>query len=158
MSEQPNPIAINSVIWEKCVEKKWEIKIRGRVVASWTLNGCVRLIEDGGTIYVELQIEGERARFALTDTCFPLRYTIFTLEGCFSNIVFENNRPKSFDIVINACIDVSIDLGFPIGRVGIKECVELYKQKISLFLGQTVDTLSYADEIIGTVAYFEGNP
>ncbi|REJ58384.1 MAG: hypothetical protein DWQ51_01690 [Microcystis wesenbergii TW10] len=158
MSETPKPIAINSVIWEKCVEKKWEIKIRGRVVASWTLNGCVRLIEDGGTIYVELQIEGERARFALTNTCFPLRYTIFTLEGCFSNIVFENNRPKSFDVVINACIDVGIDLGFPIGRVGIKECVELYRQKISLFFGQTVDTLSYVDEIIGTVAYFEGNP
>jgi hypothetical protein len=96
MSETPKPIAINSVIWEKCVEKKWEIKIRGRVVASRTLNGCVRLIEDGGTIYVELQIEGERARFALTDTCFPLRYTIFTLEGCFSNIVFEGTSKKRF--------------------------------------------------------------
>jgi hypothetical protein len=55
MSERPKPIATTSVIWEKCVEKKWEIKIGRRVVASWTLNGCVRLIEDGGTIYVELQ-------------------------------------------------------------------------------------------------------
>jgi len=158
MPEQPKPIAITSVIWEKCVEKKWAIKIRGKEVASWTFNGCVRLTEDGGTIYVGLQIEGERVRFALTDTCFPLRYTIFTLEGCFSNIVFENNRPKSFDVVINACIDVSVKLPFPIGRVGIKECVELYKQKVSLFFGEEVNFLTYPDEVIGTVAYFEGNP
>jgi hypothetical protein len=152
MSEEVNLISVASVIWEKCVEKKWELKIYGTVIASWTLKGCVRLLEEGGTIYVELQIESERARFALTNACFPFRYTIFTLEGCFSNIVFQGNRPTSFDIVINGCIDVSYR-GY-----GIKECVELYRQKISLFALTDADANLTTDETDAKFAYFEGNP
>lgn len=156
LQDLPTPLSLSRVIWKKEVEKKWSIKIRGKEVASWTLNGSVALVEENGTFYVELEIEGERARFALADACFPFQYLVFKLEACFANLVFDGNTPKSFDIVINACIDASVKLPV-IGRVGIKECVNLFKERITFFMASGDSTLGGSSDILSAPdAYYEG--
>jgi hypothetical protein len=143
MSDGPKPISTLTVWWQKCVEKTWEIKnpITGRVIKSWTLKGCIRIFDQDGTLYIELQIDDLKQKFALTDTCYKLRKYVFVLEACISDLELDGIKPKSFKIVINGCIDASYK------GIGIKECLKLYETRVSLF---RIEGANLIDELEGS--------
>jgi hypothetical protein len=145
------------VYWEECVSKTWKINNPFGSDPSWTLNGCVRVVEDDGKILVELDISGYEVAYKLTDACFPVQYYIFSLEACFSNLVIEDDVPVSFDIIIKGCIGVSGSIG--IFDYSLQECVNLYRHTVQLFAArlasQDVNPPSTANEPLLPLPYIE---
>lgn len=123
------PPMINRLIWEKCVSKRWCVKIKfPKFERCWQLDGCVRVVEEGGTFFLELQLEGIRKRFDIANACVSLPAPPFELKVCVADIEVSDGRPVSFSIVVQGCIGVDLPRPLP----DLRECVTLYAAKISL--------------------------
>src|SRR5438876_7395103 len=116
-----------SVIWEACAGKKWCVHIPFDGEKCLEAQACVRVLEEGGNFYFEVQIGGEHARIPLGNSCAEARYYVFAAKACIANLNITAHS-INFDIVLRLCIDANI------GPIHIGECVDVYQQHIAFGL------------------------
>ena len=114
-----------SVIWEACAGKKWCVHIPFDGEKCLDAQACVRVLEEGGNFYFEVQIGGEHARIPLGNSCAEARYYVFAAKACIANLNITAHS-INFDIVLRLCIDANI------GPIHIGECVDVYQQHIAI--------------------------
>lgn len=108
-------ISILSVIWEECIDKKICIKLPIIGKKCVRIQACVRVVQENGTIYIEVEAFGKRWRYALTDACHTLlEWGIGRLRLCVKTI------SGGVRIVLEGCIAVG----------GIKKCWTLVAKEI----------------------------
>lgn len=110
-----NTVQFLSVIWEECIDE--EICIPNPFGDDWCadVKACLRLIDDGGTVYVEVEAFGGRWRYALTSACHTVYSVgILSLKLCIETI---NGGVR---LVLQGCLEVS----------GIGKCWDLIAQDI----------------------------
>lgn len=108
-------ISVLSVIWEECVDKKLCIKLPIIGKKCVRIQACVRVVQESGTIYVEVEAFGKRWRYALTNACHTiLEWGIGRLRLCVKTI------SGGVRIVLEGCIAVD----------GIKKCWTLIGKEI----------------------------
>ena len=108
-------VSILSVIWEECIDKKICIKLPIIGKKCVRIRACVRIIQESGTIYVEVEAFGKRWRYALTNACHTvIEWGIGRLRLCVGTI------SGGVRIVLQGCIAVD----------GIKKCWTLIAKEI----------------------------
>ncbi|MGA2691451.1 MAG: hypothetical protein ABSF76_03715 [Opitutaceae bacterium] len=115
--------------WEQC----WDPQVCANIpfVGNKCVGAhiCVRIIEDNGTFYLEGEVNGQTARYALADSCIPaFSVGIATLEICVANINIVGGALRGLDLVVKAC------LGADIGPIHVGQCWDLYDQHIPFTL------------------------
>ena len=113
------------VIWEACAGKKWCVHIPFDGDKCLEARACIRVIEEGGNYFLEVEVAGNRARMALGNSCVEARYYVFAAKVCVANFAPSAHR-LDFDVVLRLCIDANI------GPIHIGECVDIYSQHVSI--------------------------
>lgn len=116
-----------TVIWETGFKERACVKIPfdGRKCAE--VSGSVRILLDGDSFYIELQMFGQRARYGLANTCFPFSIGIGSIQACVANLDISGGRLRSLEIRIKICIGTRI-VGIP-----IEKCWNVFSQRIVFF-------------------------
>ena len=122
------------VIWEACAGKKWCVHIPFDGDKCLEARACIRVIEEGGNFFLEIEIAGNRQRIPLGNSCVEARYYVFAAKVCVANFS-ASAHSLSFDVVLRLCIDANI------GPIHIGECVDLYSQHVNIGFF-TVDQLA----------------
>jgi hypothetical protein len=111
--------------WEKCWDPQACVHIPFDGDKCIGAHACVRIIEDGGTFFIEAELNGNTVRYALADACIPaLSIGIATLEVCVTNLNVQNNQLKSLRLQVKGCV------GADIGPIHIGQCWDLFGQDI----------------------------
>jgi hypothetical protein len=122
------PKALSRVWWEHCDNKK--------ICAPWPAqdkcleaNVCVRVFEENGKFFLEIEILGNRAKWELANLCVDYSIAIAKASVCITNIKFKSNgQLDSFDILVNFCI------GGNVGPIHLEQCWEILRQRIQFKL------------------------
>jgi hypothetical protein len=114
-----------SVLWERCERKEWCVKIPfdGRKCIS--ASGCVRLIEENGSYYLEVEVGDVRQRMNLGNSCVEARWYVFAAKVCLGNVQ-QAGSTISFDVILRLCVDANL------GPIHIGECVDLFRQHVDI--------------------------
>jgi hypothetical protein len=125
---QLQPVSINRIIWERCFDAEECVKIPFDGRKCLGIHACVRIIEEGGVFFAELQVFGSRIRYALANVCYPVYSVgVASLEVCTTNINAPNGNLESLDITVKGCV------GGNVGPVNIQKCWSLLNQTIHFF-------------------------
>jgi len=152
-------VAISSrgVIWERC----WDPGFCVHIPWPWnkdvcvSAHVCVRIAEDQGRYYAEIQLNGVSQQFDLIDTCYPaLTIGLASLEVCTQDPQFDQGKLKSVRIVVKACV------GIDFGPVHARRCFDLLNEVITFFYlkGSDLQALGLIDRASDEqiVVYVEG--
>lgn len=123
-----------SVIWEACAGKEWCVQIPFDGKKCLSARACIRIIEETGNFFLEIELAGNRQRIPIGNSCVDARYYVFVARVCMAN-VRATPHSLDFDVVLRLCIDASI------GPIHIGECVDVYSQHVSIGFF-TVDELA----------------
>lgn len=124
-TEKAGPVRVSRVIWEQCFREEVCVKIPFDGKKCAALEACVRIIEEGGSYFVELQLFGHRIRHGIADVCYPVfTVAIGRLKVCTSKLVFEGGKLKSVTLTAQGCI------GTRIGPIPLEKCWHLYSGTI----------------------------
>jgi hypothetical protein len=116
------------VIWEKCFREEVCVQIPFDGKRCVAIEACVRLIEEGGSYYVELQLFGHRVRHGIANVCYPVvEIAIGRLKVCTSDLVIDNGQLKSVKLTVQGCV------GADIGPIHVEKCWDLYSGTIIFF-------------------------
>jgi hypothetical protein len=112
---------LHQIIWQQC----WDPKacVHNPFGNDWCLgfHACVRVVDDGGTYFLELEVNGNVARVQLANACYPVySIGIATLEVCVDGLQVVGNQLKSIHLIVKACV------GGDVGPVHIGQCWTLY--------------------------------
>jgi hypothetical protein len=111
-------VSIQSVIWQECIDREICINVPLIGKKCVRIAGCVRLINENGTIFLEIEAFGQRWRYALTNACHDVfSWGIAKLRVCIQTI------GGGVRIVLEGCIGVD----------GINKCWTLLAQDIKFF-------------------------
>jgi hypothetical protein len=112
-------------IWEQCWDPKACVHIPFNGDKCIGFHACVRIVEDGGTLYLEAEVNGQTFRYALANACIPaLSIGIATLEVCVTDLEVSGGSLKSLTLSVKGCV------GGDIAGIHIGHCWDLYNQKI----------------------------
>lgn len=114
-----------SVIWEACAGKEWCVQIPFDGKKCFSAHACIRIIEEAGNFFLEIELAGNRQRIPIGNSCVDARYYVFVARVCMAN-VRATPHSLDFDVVLRLCIDASI------GPIHIGECVDVYSQHVSI--------------------------
>jgi hypothetical protein len=116
-----------SVLWERCERKEWCVNIPFDGKKCVSASGCVRLIEESGNYYLEIEIGDVRQRMNLGNSCIEARWYVFAAKVCLGNVQ-QAGSTISFDVILRLCVDVNL------GPIHIGECVDLFRQHVEIHL------------------------
>lgn len=133
-------VALSGVIWEKC------LKLEKCVHIGWPINrdicvsvsACVRLIDRGGTILLQVEAAGKQFEFPLTDAC----KTIFTVGVGHIDICLAVQGPQKIRVQAKACI----------GFGPINQCWDIWGTDIQWLTAKEFDALDLAGLGLAAVA------
>lgn len=124
-TRQMKLVSTSHTYWEKC----WDPQICAHIPFDHDkclrAHICVRIIEDSGSFYLEVEIEGHRARYGLTNACIPtFAVGIAHLDVCAANVQVNNGVLQSLELIVKACI------GGDIGPIHLEKCWDLFNETI----------------------------
>ena len=105
---------------------------------------CIRVIEEVGNFFIEIEIAGNRQRIPLGNSCVEARYYVFAAKVCVANFA-ATAHSLNFDVVLRLCIDANL------GPIHIGECIDVYSQHVSIgfFTVDELTRLGFAHPIVG---------
>lgn len=112
-----------ATLWEQCYDHQWCAHIPLDGNRCFGIHACVRVVEEGSSFFLELQLNGVTKRVNLINTCVDLPVSVFKLRVCMANANISAHS-ISFDLAVDACIDVSV------GPIKINECATLARQHV----------------------------
>jgi len=126
-----------SIIWQACAEREWCVQIPFDGKKCIGARACIRVLEENGDYFLEIEIAGARERMPLGNSCLEARYYVFAAKVCVANMQ-ATPHSLDFDVVLRLCIDANI------GPIHIGECVDIYRQHVRIGFF-TVDELAKLD-------------
>lgn len=105
-----------AVVWEQCFKEEICVNIPFDGKKCLTAQACIRILENGGEYFVELQVFGNKVRYKLASTCFPV-YTI----GIASLQVCASVQASEICLVVKLCIGGKID------GINLEKCWKVYE-------------------------------
>lgn len=108
-------VSTQSIIWEECINHELCVKVFGKKYCV-RIQGCVRVVKDGGAIYIEVEALGRKWRYNLTNAC----HTVFTVGIATFRLCIEATGGNGVRIVVQGCLGVA----------GLKKCWTLLGKDI----------------------------
>ena len=99
----------SQVIWRQGFKQELcaDIPFIGRQCVSASAE--VRVLEEGGTYYLEIEVLGYTERYNLADACFPaVSYGLASVKVCVKNPDISGGVLKSFSITAELCIGAKL--------------------------------------------------
>jgi hypothetical protein len=106
----------DAVIWEQCFKEEICVNIPFDGKKCLTAEACIRILENNGEYFIELQAFGNKVRYKLASTCFPV-YTI----GIASLQVCASVKTNEICLVVKLCIGGKID------GIDLEKCWKVYE-------------------------------
>ena len=98
-----------ATIWEQCYDHQWCVHIPLDGNRCFGIHACVRVVEDSGSFFLELQLNGVVKRINLANVCVDLPVSIFDLKVCIANLFIGGIHTLiQFDISLDGCIKVDV--------------------------------------------------
>lgn len=129
-----------STIYERCWRKEKCIRILGRRACA-SATACIRILDEGGRLKIELQLGNNRIKRDLLDTCYPAYEAgIARLNVCTREIRIVGGRLRSVKLTAELCIGTRL-----LGR-RIEKCWTLINGVVSFGFVPFRDLQSEIDE------------
>lgn len=106
----------DAVIWEQCFKEEICVNIPFDGKKCLKAEACIRILENNGEYFIELQVFGNKVRYKLASTCFPV-YTI----GIASLQVCASVKETEICLVVKLCIGGKID------GIDLEKCWKVYE-------------------------------
>src|SRR5665213_1223877 len=112
-------------LWEQC----WDPKVCAHIPFDGDkcigAHICVRLVEDNGVLYLEGEINGNTARYALANGCIPAYSVGFAhLDICVTKLDTQGGTLRALTLSVKVCVSVDI------GPIHLGQCWDLFNQEI----------------------------
>src|SRR4051812_39897899 len=104
-------VVTRTVIWGAC----WDPGFCVHIPWPWNkdvcakAHVCVRIVEDAGHYFIELELNGSKRQYDLVNACVPA-FTIgpASLEVCVGNLVVQGGKIKSVDLTVKVCLGIDV--------------------------------------------------
>lgn len=144
---------LRQVIWQQCWDQK--ACIHNPWGADWCLgiHACVRIVDESGTYFLELEVNGGVVHYQLANACFPVfTYGVASLQVCVDNLQVVNNQLKSLHLIVKGCV------GGHVGPVDIGHCWDLFNSVITFFMVDDKIQKMYGTRYVFSITPSEDHP